>query len=47
MGLSHALEAVAMPATMDSLEQEDSSEWQEEPKEELEDTEQNSSLMDK
>jgi len=29
MGLSHALEAVAMPTTMDSLEQKDSNEWQE------------------
>ena len=29
MGLSHALEAVAMPTIMDSLEQKDSNEWQE------------------
>jgi hypothetical protein len=29
MGLSHALEAVVMPTTMDSLELKDSNEWQE------------------
>ena len=52
MGLSRALEAVAMPITKDSLEQKDSSAWREELQEELkleakEDEEHNLYLKDR